>query len=605
MDKPTGDAASDPSAAAFSQVVFSDIPHCYPPAASLTCYYILTAPFQPNARDWVGIFKVGWSTTKDYHTFVWVDPPLDVVGQQPVRKQVVFNDYYLPKDEAEFYQFCYVDSKGQVRGASTPFCFKAPVEQSMDSSLENDLLVITTQEQVEQSVREKAELMKELDHMREESEAMKNALREKQQEIDSLKEQNEQKAQERSVLVKEVNEMKERNESMTRNLKEQQQETDRLKEEMLRLQQQNDSKEEKLSQGVNLGDESLKQQESLTHMQEKYSRAVMKINQLKEVQEELRGKLDVQSVETAELTRRTREQEQELVKLQDNIQLLQVDLQSSEKEKERLSAELHKLQSLTHSLDELRSENQHLRRSLSLQEPPQNIPDDECHILRSQLRDAQAQLASELEESKRMKRDAEQTERQLQDAREQLEGIVTTFNEIQRKSSKLELQLTEAHGIIAEKDETIQDKEKMLKIERQEKEELLRETQNLQRDIEGLRREFADLQAAPLADTLPAQPASPRGSADDATSAATHAQEQDSLLESHVYDNIYENVESASNTEVEQSLVCRHCKEIFPGITQDELVLHEQSHKVCPFCTVICDNMEQSVFEDHVYSHEV
>uniref|UniRef100_A0A667X603 Calcium binding and coiled-coil domain 2 n=1 Tax=Myripristis murdjan TaxID=586833 RepID=A0A667X603_9TELE len=505
-------------ATAFSQVVFSDIPHCYPPAASLTCYYILTAPFQPNARDWVGIFKVGWSTTKDYHTFVWVDPPLDVVGQQPVRKQVVFNDYYLPKDEAEFYQFCYVDSKGQVRGASTPFCFKAPVEQSMDSSLENDLLVITTQEQVEQSVREKAELMKELDHMREESEAMKNALREKQQEIDSLKEVNTSEFYLTINSCAAIIEMLKRTHFLP---------------------------------GTCL--------QSLTHMQEKYSRAVMKINQLKEVQEELRGKLDVQSVETAE-----------------SFTTSCVDLQSSEKEKE--------------SLDELRSENQHLRRSLSLQEPPQNIPDDECHILRSQLRDAQAQLASELEESKRMKRDAEQTERQLQDAREQLEGIVTTFNEIQRKSSKLEVNTNE----------TIQDKEKMLKIERQEKEELLRETQNLQRDIEGLRREFADLQAAPLADTLPAQPASPRGSADDATSAATHAQEQDSLLESHVYDNIYENVGKQ-----QQSLVCRHCKEIFPGITQDELVLHEQSHKVCPFCTVICDNMEQSVFEDHVYSHEV
>lgn len=55
----------------------------------------------------------------------------------------------------------------------------------------------------------------------------------------------------------------------------------------------------------------------------------------------------------------------------------------------------------------------------------------------------------------------------------------------------------------------------------------------------------------------------------------------------------------------QQSLVCRHCQESFPLITQQELEQHEQSHRVCPFCTMICDNMEQSVFEDHVYSHEV
>lgn len=56
-------------------------------------------------------------------------------------------DYYLPKDELDFYQFCYVDSSGQVCGASTPFSFKAQDvnnEQSAANS-SDDLLVITTQ----------------------------------------------------------------------------------------------------------------------------------------------------------------------------------------------------------------------------------------------------------------------------------------------------------------------------------------------------------------------------------------------------------------------------------------------------------------------------
>jgi len=57
----------------------------------------------------------------------------------------VLSEYYLPKDEIEFYQFCYVDSGGQVRGASTPFCFRNPAEQSGESSTDEDLLVIITQ----------------------------------------------------------------------------------------------------------------------------------------------------------------------------------------------------------------------------------------------------------------------------------------------------------------------------------------------------------------------------------------------------------------------------------------------------------------------------
>ena len=53
-------------------------------------------------------------------------------------------EYYLPKEESEFYQFCYVDSLGYVKGASTPFSFQNPVE-NMDCSMETDLMVVTTQ----------------------------------------------------------------------------------------------------------------------------------------------------------------------------------------------------------------------------------------------------------------------------------------------------------------------------------------------------------------------------------------------------------------------------------------------------------------------------
>ena len=32
----------------------------------------------------------------------------------------------MPNDDGEFYQFCFVTSSGQIRGASTPFQFKRP-----------------------------------------------------------------------------------------------------------------------------------------------------------------------------------------------------------------------------------------------------------------------------------------------------------------------------------------------------------------------------------------------------------------------------------------------------------------------------------------------
>lgn len=62
-------------------------------------------------------------------------------------KQILLfpSDYYLPKDETEFYRFCYVDGAGQLRGASTPFRFRKSKQQNAESRLDDNLLIVTTQ----------------------------------------------------------------------------------------------------------------------------------------------------------------------------------------------------------------------------------------------------------------------------------------------------------------------------------------------------------------------------------------------------------------------------------------------------------------------------
>ncbi|XP_045065740.1 calcium-binding and coiled-coil domain-containing protein 2-like isoform X5 [Coregonus clupeaformis] len=631
----------------FSQVLFQEIPNSYASNVALTCCYTLTAAIQPNPRDWVGIFKVGWSTTKDYHTFVWVEPSLDLIGQEPVRKQVFFTAYYLPKDNAEFYQFCYVDSNGQVRGASTPFCFKTPGEQSTDCSLENDLLVITTQEMVEQREREKEELVMELGQLKEQNDTLRSALKEQQQEIDHLKlskeelyqadgnmekqqqnarkheeltqnakpmddshrgqeEQVEQSEREKEELTMELGQLKEQNETLTCALKDQQQEVDRLKESTEKLvqlvskleqQQQNTREHEELTQNAKSMDESQRGQKSLTNICEKYERALIKIKQLKTEREELKGKVEVQSVEMAQLSPRLKESEQESHRLKDHIQLLQVDLQSSEKEKEKLSAALHRGCGVTHDLEDLKTENKALRRSLSEQEqqPLQMVDSDlkvQYQALLGQLQEARTQLRKELQASNNTRKRAEQAERELKEVKECMESTAMTSDQMKQKSSKLEMQLSELHGIIEEK-------ENMAEIAKVEKEELSRENQDLKRDIERLRKEFDDVQAA----QVPMQHPNPYGSSMYPT--PTQEQQQDALDDSLHFGNPYETPGTAINLEEELSLECRHCHESFPGITQDELELHEQSHRVCPFCTLICDGMAQALYEDHVYSHEV
>nr|XP_046212320.1 tax1-binding protein 1 homolog B-like isoform X3 [Oncorhynchus gorbuscha] len=672
----------------FSQVVFQEIPNSYVSNVALTCCYTLTAAIQPNPRDWVGIFKVGWSTTKDYHTFVWVEPSLDLIGLEPVRKQVLFTAYYLPKDDSAFYQFCYVDSNGQVRGASTPFCFKAPGEQSTDCSLENDLLVIITQEKVEQREREKEELVMELGQLKEQNETLRSALKEQQQEIDHLKESKKELVQLVSKLEKQQENTREHKElaqnfksldesqrgqesltpicekyeralikikqlkkerevlrgkvevqcveiaQLSPRLKESERESHRLKahiqllqvdlqsskkekkcsalkeqqqqeskEELVQLvskleqQQQNTREHEELAQNAKSMDESQRGQESLTTICEKYEQALIKIKQLKKEGEELKGKIEVPSVEIAPLSPRLKESEQESHKLKDHIQLLQVDLQSSEKEKEKLSAALHRVCGVTHDLHDLKTGNKALRRSLSEQEqqPLQMVDSDwkeQYQALLGQLEEAQTLLHKELQASNNTRKRAEQAERELEELKECMESTAMTSDQTKQKSSKLEMQLSELNKIIEEK-------ENMAEIAKVEKEELSRENQDLKRDIERLCKEFDDVQAAPV----PMQHPNPYGSSTDPT--PNKEQQQEALADSLHSWNPYETPGTATNLEEESSLECRHCHESFPGITQDELELHEHSHRVCPFCMLICDGMEQALYEDHVYSHEV
>uniref|UniRef100_A0A8C9MCN3 Calcium-binding and coiled-coil domain-containing protein 2 n=1 Tax=Panthera tigris altaica TaxID=74533 RepID=A0A8C9MCN3_PANTA len=124
----------------FSQVIFNSVEKFYVPGGDVTCYYTLTQQFIPRRKDWIGIFRVGWKTTREYYTFMWVSLPVDLNSHSAKQQEVQFKAYYLPKDD-EYYQFCYVDQDGVVRGASIPFQFRPENEE--------DILVVTTQEELE------------------------------------------------------------------------------------------------------------------------------------------------------------------------------------------------------------------------------------------------------------------------------------------------------------------------------------------------------------------------------------------------------------------------------------------------------------------------
>lgn len=130
----------------FAQVIFHDIAETYPTDANVCCAYTLTPALTPSSRDWVGLYKVGWSTYRDYVYFEWAALPEGYQTGTTAEGSIIFKAGNLPKDDGEFYQFCYVTSVGQVRGASTPFQFKQPSakEYIAVEDEDNDLMIIKT-----------------------------------------------------------------------------------------------------------------------------------------------------------------------------------------------------------------------------------------------------------------------------------------------------------------------------------------------------------------------------------------------------------------------------------------------------------------------------
>lgn len=112
--------------AEFATVVFHNIAETYPEDAHIECRYTVTADLVPTSRDYVALFKVGWMSPKDYIYYEWAPIPKNYTVGCEADSSVLFPAHKLPKDDGEFYQFCYVSSSNQIRGASTPFQFRRP-----------------------------------------------------------------------------------------------------------------------------------------------------------------------------------------------------------------------------------------------------------------------------------------------------------------------------------------------------------------------------------------------------------------------------------------------------------------------------------------------
>uniref|UniRef100_A0A3P9KBH5 Calcium binding and coiled-coil domain 1a n=1 Tax=Oryzias latipes TaxID=8090 RepID=A0A3P9KBH5_ORYLA len=155
------------------QVEFRNVGCSYFPQSRVDCHFTLSAQHKWASSDWVGLFKVGWSSVKDYHTFVWALVPVDYQEGADVNCCVHFQASYLPKPSSQEYEFVYVDAQGEVCSRSPKFTFCAPKpledlvtleEESYGEEEGTDMLLVVPraellQSRLQECLQERAELL--------------------------------------------------------------------------------------------------------------------------------------------------------------------------------------------------------------------------------------------------------------------------------------------------------------------------------------------------------------------------------------------------------------------------------------------------------------
>ncbi|XP_064876342.1 tax1-binding protein 1 homolog A-like [Oncorhynchus nerka] len=172
----------------FAHVIFQNVRKSFLPQEALECRYTLTSYITPNPKDWVGIFKVGWNTARDYYTFLWSPMPENDQPGSTGHRAVVFQGtlthtlYTYPHTHTHT-----VHTLGwQV--ASSPFLFSpfpslsflsSPLTSPFLSSpfLSSPLPSCGEQQRVEEAQQERRELLKRLHHLQKEKQQLQEEHR--------------------------------------------------------------------------------------------------------------------------------------------------------------------------------------------------------------------------------------------------------------------------------------------------------------------------------------------------------------------------------------------------------------------------------------------
>ncbi|XP_022532793.2 calcium-binding and coiled-coil domain-containing protein 1 [Astyanax mexicanus] len=356
------------------KVEFRNVGSSYFPQSRVECHYSISSQHSWASNDWIGLFKVGWSSVKDYHTFVWALAPPSYREGNDAHCCVHFQAGYLPGASAEQYQFVYVDGKGEVCSQSAAFTFSAPKPLEELVTLEEgepgheegeDMLMVIPraellQGRLQECLKERAELLQ----------ALEAAERSREGEQESVRRSREVWEKQQEELEREISELQEE----LRHSREQREELKKKQEEL-----------ECVIVSVKEENQAL---------MEKRARGEERISQLEE---------DIRL-----LTQRGLERETDLERMKERAKKVAAQKKEEENERKNLKVKLEQTEKELHSLS---TEFQSLRSSLAQRD---------THAL--QLRDTITTLTHKLNNAHRKEAAIEAALADLRGVQERLGG---------------------------------------------------------------------------------------------------------------------------------------------------------------------------------------
>lgn len=505
----------------------------YFPESRVDCHYTLSSRHIWASNDWIGLFKEGWTSVKDYHTFVWALAPADYQEGTDVNCCVQFQASYLPKPSSQEYEFVYIDAKGKVCSRSSKFTFCAPKpledlvtleEDSHGEEAGTDMLLVVPraellQNRLQECLRERAELLQVQEAVKEQREKEKEEYKRAREAWDRRRKELEGDI---ARLQKELKQTLEKLDELEKKQKEEKALGESLAQEKIALMDAREASEARIRELEDdiksLAQRAVEKETELERIKERARRAGALRKDEESERRSLQTKLEQTESELKSLSKEFQglrnslaQRDTSVLQLQNTITTLTQKLTTAHRKEAENEASLKEMRSLRERLHMSERAAEGLKSDLSSMVTQRDQGQAELHQARLQAAQLTLQLADSslalregrahwAQERQNMQRSAEKDHERLEKLSQEMQAMEEMLQEERMERVKLEVELGREKDCnrvqLSETRRELQELKASLRVAQKEKEQLLAEKQELMEYICQLEQKMGTVASA-------------------------------------------------------------------------------------------------------------